>query len=408
MTPETKEIIIIIKYLLNGNSTSPKAGEQHIDYDKLYNIAKQNSVANTIASYIIKCDDVPEPIKAKFKQHYFAIIAQQVKCEQVIEEISGVLNENNLKGIILKGSILKELYPDSSMRSMSDIDVYMEEDDIESIHDIMINHGFQEGTIGRGNHYEYMKYQVAKIEFHPELVALDSAYGQMVYKRSAPISEAMDLWNHVEQFRGSENLLQLTSEYHYVYVVMHMLNHFLTAGTGIRSVIDIWIMNRHYGDIWNRGRIDSLLEEFNVLKFERYARALACKWFGDISNNIDREQCDRGVIDNSTLSAFEDYILSSGTYGTLDHSIASKIDSSAPERSKLRILVKSFFQPYGVMKNMYPVLKKMPILLPFMWIYRTVDIFKNRGAYAKYKMNAILKADNGRAEEQEKLFASVI
>ena len=60
------------------------------------------------------------------------------------------------------------------------------------------------------------------------------------------------------------------------------------------------------------------------------------------------------------------------------------------------------------MKKIYSILSKALVLLPFMWLYRMIDIFNNRGSYTRYKMDAILKADRGKAEEQEKLFASVI
>lgn len=59
----------------------------------------------------------------------------------------------------------------------------------------------------------------------------------------------MNIWDYSIPINDHEYALQLIPEYHYLYVIMHMLNHFFTAGTGIRSIMDVWVMNSVYENI---------------------------------------------------------------------------------------------------------------------------------------------------------------
>jgi len=309
-----------------------------------------------------------------------------------------MLDKTESKAIVLKGAILRELYPNPALRSMSDIDIYSELENIERLHDVLLNEGFASGTIGIDNHYEYTKYETVKIELHPELVALNSAYGRKIYSKhfesNMPVSVAMDIWNHTEQIDNHLGAFKLDPEYHYLYIVMHMTNHFFGAGTGIRSVMDIWIMNNRYKNQWNHEKKSQLLEKFGLTCFEKYVVALSNKWFSSspefLTNNINE----------GLLTQFEDYILESGTYGSFSHKTQNELAQNGNIARRILYLLKALFLPYSVMKKLYPVLNKAPILLPFMWIYRGIDYLIHRNREAKRKIGVVLKnrCDNTQKE----------
>lgn len=405
---ETAYLIQIIKDILHEEDYACNMDfSEKFDFRKLFQIANQNSIANMAAFSITKNNNVPDEIRVLFEKQRYAIISQQVKCKKVIAELSEILREANVKGIVLKGMILKDCYPNPFMRAMSDIDVYAEQEEIEKLGNLMVQHGFNKGVIGRGNHYEYLKYNVVKIEFHPELVALSSAYGRMVYSKqgysNVPIARKMDLWSYTESFDGNPFVLKLKPEQHYIYVIMHMMNHFLSAGTGIRSIIDVWIMNKYFGGKWDRKIINDSLEEFGLLKFERYAVALANRWFDfrDVLN-IDIH------VDEDILTAFEEYILTSGTYGNLNNLSSRQLSFNASGFSKFFLLMRNVFPSYGHMKNAYSIIAKKPVLLPAMWVYRIFDVLVNRKTQTKSRIHAILNVNVDSAKAQHDLFNHLI
>ena len=401
-------LIEIIKSILHGSDIS-SIKPVSVEFQTLYIIAKQNSVANTIADVICSWEDVPEDIKDKFRQQKSMIMAQQALSHNALQELFDSLDEHHIHGIFLKGTLLRNLYSNPFLRSMSDVDVYAEESDMDAIYSLMVDAGYEPGTIGSGNHYEYSKYRMVKIEYHPELVTLSGEYGQKVFAKKHPKAETiaayMDIWSYTLPIDGHEYARQLTPEYHYLYVIMHMMGHFLTAGTGIRSIMDVWVMNNHYADIWDRQLVEQLLEDFGLRSFERYALALADKWFdlGDISYLPKT-----GEIDSETLNQFEDYILGSGTYGNVEQSVSRQMNHQTGTTSKLKYLSSRFFLPYDQMKKIYPVLEKYPVVLPAMWVRRVVDMFHTRGQYTKHKLKAVTNPDKEKVEKQRKLMEEMI
>lgn len=408
MQKEEAFLIQILKTLLQEeNGGLSVSGRQEIDYKRLYLIAKKNSVANMAAFFISKCDDIPSEIRQQFEQQRLIITMQQIKCEKAFSEMCEIIQDAGIRSIVLKGTILKSMYPEPFMRSMSDIDIYMEEEGIRRITPSIIQAGFSTGTIGSDNHFEFLKYEDAKIEFHPELVALDSAYGENVYPRckqsDIPIAQAMDIWGHTESYNGNEYVRQLRPEYHYLYIIMHMINHFLAAGTGIRSVMDVWVMNHHYSKNWNRIELKSLLEKYGLLTFERYVLSLADRWF-----DLDGIPYLPNDIDQDLLDTLSDYIIGSGTYGTPTQSTYRLMGYKAGSANKVRYLSSRLFLPYETMKNLYPVLDGKPILLPAMWVRRGVEVFKKRRNSTTHKMKIVANADQESMEKQKQLIDAMI
>lgn len=408
LTKEASLLIQILKSLLQGETFFPlEVISPEIDFEKLYRTAYRNGVANMAAFLITQCDGIPQEIKTKFEHQRLQIMMQQLKCEKAFSECCDILQEVGIRGIVLKGTILKQLYPNPFMRSMGDIDIFMEEEDIQNVDRMMVEAGFSTGKIGKGNHYEYLKYDVAKIEFHPELVALESSYGKNVFlKRNdsgMSIAQALDLWNHTEPLNGNEFARQLTPEYHYLYIIMHMMNHFLSAGTGIRSVMDVWVMNHHYAETKNRKRIEQLLEDFGLLTFEKYALALADRWFDLTGNSYLPDDVDMAILDS-----LEEYIVGSGTYGTTEQFTYRLMGYEAGTMSKFRYLAKRFFLPYRSMRLDYPILDKYPILLPIMWMRRGVELFRKRGKLTANKMKIAANADQKTMARQKALIETMI
>lgn len=144
---------------------------------------------------------------------------------------------------------------------------------------------------------------------------------------------------------------------------------------------------------WNRSALDDLLVKFGLQRFEKYAVALADRWF-DLSGVVAVDERH----DEKTLDGLERYILGSGTYGTSENGIAREMDYNVSVGKRVKYLMRVVFRPYGTMKTLYPVLTKVPILLPVMWVYRPIDIFRNRRAGAVRKLNAVMKPDVERVE----------
>ena len=95
------------------------------------------------------------------------------------------------------------------------------------------------------------------------------------------------------------------------------------------------------------------LSSMGLLEFEEANRRLAMRLFGD-------EELSAG--DEEMLG----YFVSSGTYGTAAQSVANRV----AERGRLGYLVRQAFPPFEIMAYRYPILRRVPALLPACWVAR--------------------------------------
>ena len=180
------------------------------------------------------------------------------------------------------------------------------------------------------------------------------------------------VWDHSEAVGGGFER-KLNDEMFYFYHIVHMAKHFKGGGCGIRSLLDLWLLD-HAID-FDKDKRDTTLNESGLKTFAGSARALSEKWF---SNSIAADLPD----------GFEDYIINGGIYGTSKRIVAIR---KKQEKNRFVYYLKRIFQPYGQLKHTYPVLKKMPFLLPFCWVARwfgLLDPKKRKKAVGEIKIES--------------------
>ena len=79
------------------------------------------------------------------------------------------------------------------------------------------------------------------------------------------------------------------------------------------------------------------------------------------------EICFSGKSSDEFSDILLDYIFCGGVYGSLENKVAVK---KTERKSGIGYVLNRLFLPYNAMKNIFPVLKKIPVLLPFCWVIR--------------------------------------
>lgn len=63
----------------------------------------------------------------KYKSYYISWVLKQEQFFSIQNEISTLFNENNIKHLFFKGSVLAKIYDDPYVRAREDIDLYVDE-----------------------------------------------------------------------------------------------------------------------------------------------------------------------------------------------------------------------------------------------------------------------------------------
>ena len=308
---------------------------------EIYAVSKRNDMAHLVG-YALEKQSLISPkdeIFAKFqKQQYLAMY----RCEGMEYEIARIRDffENEKIGfIMLKGAVVRELYPEGWMRTSSDIDVLVHREDLDRAEELLLNKleykKGREGTHDRSFHSD----GGVHVELHFTLIEDERAnLAQDVLK---------DAWDHATVADGKKYEHVFSDEMFYFYHIAHIAKHIEHAGSGIRPFIDLWLINKKEK---NPAARQKLLKRCSLDDFARICDELADYWMGETESLS--ELCKR----------FEVFILNCGIYGSEENRIAI---SRKNGKSTLRYVFFRIFMPYSSLKQVYPIIKKHKWLIPF-------------------------------------------
>lgn len=278
-------------------------------------------------------------------QRYILKTAYRCECMQnEYKNLCDVLEKAQIPFIPLKGSIIRQYYPEAWMRTTCDIDILVHEEDIEKAKALLVNeHCYTDH--GKGSHdVSLYSPRGFHIELHYSLIEEGRA------NESAVVLE--NVWNMVTVRQGWEYFYEMPDDLFYFYHIAHMAKHFENGGCGIRPFIDLWILDRL--DSVDTSKRDSLLNKGKLLTFANVARRLSRIWLENAEH------------DNVTLQ-MEEYILRGGIYGNNTNRIMVQQQKKG---GRIKYALSKIFIPYDVIKFHYPILQKHRWLTPFMEVRR--------------------------------------
>ncbi len=335
------------------------------DWDRLFTLAKKHSLS-TIFYQAIKDESlVPEKLKKEAENQYLSEVNQQILQEYYGNLIFEKFTEAGIRYMPMKGWILRGLYPSPELRTSCDLDFFYDKEKKGEVESLIKTFGFKKVSDGI-NHTEWSKDKVT-VESHHELYAQKESFAE--YYR--------DIWNRLISSDGLR--YDFSPEDFYVYFVAHASRHFRSGGFGVRTVLDVYIYTQKTS--LNREYLSAEFIKLGLAKFVDVIEKLANVWFGGGAGDEETE-------------LLGEYILSSGTYGLAENNAAIKgTDGTTENKAKKKYLLRTIFPPYRVLKNLYPVLKKAPFLLPFFWVYKWFNVLFTRPKRFKSTIKNMKKID---------------
>ncbi len=362
------------------NSISPEKPFENINWDILYTLAEHHNVIGLIYP-AVSAFDVPADILKKFVHSNNLIIAREARQEIESQRIFQILNSHDIRFIKLKGIVIKNLYPMPYMRTSSDIDICMRKNDRERSRTLMAEAGYTLDT-SIDYHDEYSKNNFFIYELHSSITSSKSEYAQLF---SEPFSKS------ITDSDGTN--YQLHPNYFYLHLLIHLLNHFVTGGCGIRQLCDLYIFEKAHPDL-DMDFIGNITEDYQLTEFFNTIRNLSCSLFE--SKELSKDETD-----------IADFIFRSGERGSTNLRHISWLSDDKHITwtfgKKCKYFISLWFPGVSTMKKRYPILEKLPFLLPFCWITRIFRaVFRNRNAL-KEQRNEIRRLNSDELKEAKRI-----
>ena len=374
-----KEVFLkAVSFAVKGEQMTDDPCLSEAEWIALLNLAAEQEILPLTFEAVMSCrsfSSVNGEIRRKFKDAAVTLSIRQVMQTNEFLTLLMHLRQKGMEPAVLKGIVVRRLYPKPVLRPSVDEDILIDPKDAGKIHKLLIEEGLTPDS-------EYESFENAGdlsyhrigtptyIEVHTSMFPKGSeAYSDL----NALFDKAEDRLVEIEE--EDVSFKTLSAEDHLLYLLLHAYKHFLHSGMGLRHVCDICIFAEKM-NVDGR-RIREICDEMGLSHlfaavFEigrRYLGLNGYPAFDDIEADPEPLLAD---------------MLSGGLYGVEDvnraHSSTLTLEAVASHKKgrRSRGALHSVFLPKGDLEGRYPYLKKHGWLLPVAWAQRGISYLRSR------------------------------
>lgn len=287
----------------------------------------------------------------EFMKAYSLTLYSNTNREDMIQKLTSTFT---FPYFIVKGSSAAELYPVPTLRTMGDIDLAVQVENRSTVHEILINQGYECRSKQSDREWQYYKNGM-EFELHDHLIyseAVNNPKQEMFFN---------NFWPYVKDNHLDWN-------FHFLFLIAHLRKHFMNEGVGFRQFMDVAVMAKYADLDWNW--IEERAEEIELSPFLKTVLAFCNRWFETVTPIIT-PSLDENFYEAATQKIFDD-----GVFGFENEenagSTAVNIYRKKGKKGQIGNAIRQLFPSYKTMITVphYGFLKGKPYLLPVAWGYR--------------------------------------
>ncbi|MGN1217898.1 MAG: nucleotidyltransferase family protein [Phocaeicola sp.] len=330
----------------------PMEKPEHLDWAEIYHLAKLHSVANVAYYAVEQLENRPfDTLFSQWRDQRDKGVVRNLKQQTELNALIAEFSKHNIRCMPLKGSVLKNYYPRQDMRIMADLDILIDPHNANAVKEIMLANGYTCESFGITHHDVYHKAPIYNVEIH-----------RFLFPDRFPQLHTYYVDGFSFGYPSDDNAYVFClppTEFYSLYIA-HLYKHYSSSGSGIRSVMDVYVMQQRFKNELSDVNDNISFVSVGLSDFEAFIHKISDDWF-----------CNAQPTEIN-LPEYG-FILNSGTYGSLQNRVLNGIHNNG----RWEYLRKRVFLPYGEIRRAYPVLNKLPFLLPLFWIIRLGKQIKN-------------------------------
>ena len=348
---------------------------------ELFELSTAHNVENIVADVLFKQKLMPDcEIAEVFRTRLMMSVLKYHQQKFEFETICNLFEENGICYIPLKGSVLRDFYPEPWLRSSCDIDILVKFEDLETA-SVLLESKLRYKINSKGSHdWGFFSGSGVHVELHYDLIEHGNVKGNVKNHRWNT-DFLRDVWK-TDQLSGNKKFeYAMSGSMFYSYHIAHMAKHFETGGCGIRPFLDLCIIIDKF-DIDSQ-EVSEFMNNSGLKTFERAVRRLINVWF----NDGERDDLCKGM---------EEYIIIGGVYGDYENQVAVMQHKTGGKKD---YAISRIFLSYDIIKFHYPILNKHKWLLPFCQVLRWFKLLFCGGimrSYNELKINTTLDSSKAK------------
>ncbi len=328
---------------------------------KVFALAKAHDLAHLLASPLEKRgllgqDELSCSIR---KQQTLAIYRYELSRHE-LASICRVLTEAGIPHMLLKGSVIRDLYPQPYLRTSCDIDLLVKKEDLDGAAKVLtekLNYTVKD----KPAYHDLSLYSKSGVHLELHFTLMEHCQ---------PMDGVLEtVWDHALVKEG----LTYVQENHFLlfHTVAHMAYHFAHGGCGIKPLADLRLLTEQL--CYDKEAFLALCREAALERFLENALHLGEVWFGNASHT-------------ALTAKMEAFLLRGGVYGSTENNVALNRQRAG---GKLRYAMRRIWMPREQLELRYPNMKKSALLIPWYQLRRWVEtVFRGRLKNAAGEMRA--------------------
>jgi hypothetical protein len=355
---EIDYLLILLNCALKGEKAPV---DYSVDINALLKLANSQQVYNTILPSLQEIEILSKEDNERWNNFYLSELQRTVYVNSIRESICAQLDEAKIKYMFLKGLVIREYYPKSLMRQMSDNDILFDSTKRDELAKIMKKNGFCL-TYACDKSDDYYKEPNCLIEFHRQFFRKED---------DDEFYDVSTIWQRAEKVENSYRYI-MSKEDNYIFALAHMHKHYRLEGCGIRFLCDMFLLSNEKGLDWEY--INSFLDKIGLSQFNQTVLGLIDCVFGNKKINDDEKK-------------LLDFMFEGSVYGTFK-SLNETINEHG---GKLGYVFYRIFPPKRIMVSTYSALQSKPYLIGYYYIKRLFDRLVHRKSQIKKEVNSLKK-----------------
>lgn len=365
-----------------------------IEEDQMLALAKMHAVAPLISELWQQYEQMDERVKTDLDVYTQNTINRSYRLLFYTKYLVGLLEAEGIPVAVLKGVATAEYYPQPELRKAGDIDLLLFSDkDCERAVECLKTHGFSEHGESHLHHVAMMGEEQIEVELHGMLVE------PFDHKET---NQIVSMWQQEArddvQYQSCMGVMLpvLTGVSHGLSLLLHLLQHFLTAGFGIKLLCD-WVV------FWEKEPkevADELAQRTRQLKVEQFVAAVTGVCVNMLGMDAAAaapflEMAEPAVKDAHYLEQFFWDIMEAGEFGKTQNARMLALHETG-----IAGYVRAF---HHQMKLNYPRASRCVMIFPALWVLTFARFLHNNRTLRKTTVREILSNANKRGRIAEKM-----
>lgn len=311
MTEINKQFFHLLQCALWGSPADPELFSTITPrrWTELYQFASRQALTGLIYDAMCTLPDSLQPersLRLKWFMMVQKIEQANLRLNSVLGEVSQKMEENEIDFVLLKGQGQASFYPNPLRRQSGDIDLFFPTtDDYRRVQEWIAEQGVKESASVK---HISIDWNGAHVEFHDDLEEMhyppsnrrmQAHYANCIRSAGYERLNIQGVWVNA-----------LPAEANLVYMMLHILNHFISGGIGLRQLCD-WALyaTAHEGGI-DRRLLTELLKKTGLRRFANAFAQLQVDYLG-----VKKEAIPYEYTNDPLYGWLLDDILEGGNFG---------------------------------------------------------------------------------------------